>query len=200
MDAGGDRGRGLPPPVLVTPPAALPLTLAAAKRHLRVDHPDEDEGVLRTIEAAVSHLDGWTGVLGRALITQTWRQDFPCWADLLPLRLAPVQSAAVEYDDADGVATALDPALWTLGADRRDPAILRKPAAEYPALGETPWPVRVTFVAGYGLASAVPPGLRHALLLLVGGMHEYREETIRGTKVAENPAFLNLIRPFRRVL
>lgn len=62
-------------PVRVTPPAEPPVSLEEAKAHLRVDFGDDDLYVAGLIEAATAHLDGWSGILGRALVTQTWRQD-----------------------------------------------------------------------------------------------------------------------------
>jgi uncharacterized phiE125 gp8 family phage protein len=73
----------MPFPVLVTPPVAAPVSLAEAKAHLRVDFDDEDALISGLIDAATQHLDGWSGVLGRALMPQTWEMSldrFPAGA------------------------------------------------------------------------------------------------------------------------
>lgn len=62
-------------PVLVTPPGDL-LSLEEVKAHLRVDHNDEDAQIAAMILAAVGHLDGWRGILGRAIMPQVWRETF----------------------------------------------------------------------------------------------------------------------------
>jgi len=64
----------LAPPVRVTAPADRPVTLAEVKNHCRIDHSDDDTLVQSYIDAAVAHVEGWSGVLGRCLVTQTWRQ------------------------------------------------------------------------------------------------------------------------------
>jgi len=61
-------------PVLVTPPAQPVITLAEAKAHLRVDIDAEDSLIEGMVAAATAHLDGWRGVLGRAIMPQAWRE------------------------------------------------------------------------------------------------------------------------------
>ena len=63
------------PPALVTPPSGAVVTLAAAKAHLRVDHDLDDSAIGALIAAAEAHLDGYGGILGRCLLTQTWRDS-----------------------------------------------------------------------------------------------------------------------------
>lgn len=45
-------------PVRTAAPAELPITLAEAKAHCRVDYTDDDAFITSLIGAAVSHLDG----------------------------------------------------------------------------------------------------------------------------------------------
>src|SRR5690606_21137480 len=47
------------------------------------------EGLVR---AATEHFDGWSGILGRCLVEQEWRQDYDAFAPCLPLPLGPVIS------------------------------------------------------------------------------------------------------------
>jgi len=63
-------------PVLVTPPSGDLIVLSRMKEHLRVDYSAEDELISGLMAAAVAYLDGWKGVLGRAILPQTWRQTF----------------------------------------------------------------------------------------------------------------------------
>lgn len=63
-------------PVLVTAPVAPVLTLDEAKAHLRVDIDAEDALIEGLVAAAAAHMDGWRGVLGRAIMPQTWEQEF----------------------------------------------------------------------------------------------------------------------------
>lgn len=63
-------------PVRVTPPTAPVVTLGDMKDHLRVNHDDQDLMIQSLTDAAVSHLDGWRGVLGRCIMPQTWSVSF----------------------------------------------------------------------------------------------------------------------------
>lgn len=85
---------------LITPPASPVVSLADLKLHLRVDHADEDALIAQLEAAAVGYLDGWRGVLGRAILSQVWRQEFCAWG-MLPLALPDVSSVAVTYLDAN---------------------------------------------------------------------------------------------------
>jgi uncharacterized phiE125 gp8 family phage protein len=57
--------------VRVTAPAALPISVAEAKAQMRVEGSDDDTIIERLVNAAVAFVDV-QGVLGRAMITQTW--------------------------------------------------------------------------------------------------------------------------------
>lgn len=187
-------------PVLVTPPAAPIVSLAEAKAHLRIDGSDDDALVIALVAAAEGHFDGWTGVLGRALVTQTWRQDFDAFCRNLHLPLAPVASiTSVTYEDAAGITQTVDSGSYRLLTDDRGPYVRMADGFSAPSLAPAPPAVHVTYVAGYGAGSDVPAPIRAAILLQVGDLYENREATIVGTIVTPNPTSDRLISPFRRV-
>ena len=197
-------------PVLIAPPAATPVDLATAKAHLRVETSAEDTLIASIIATATEHLDGRTGILARALITQDWRQDFADFA-CLRLPLAPVQSVvSLKYFDQAGAEQTVDPGTYVLRTDALGPYVALAPAttAVNPAwpsgLQSRPDAVRVTFRAGYGNAPAnVPAPIRQAILLMAGAYYEHREELITGTIVNPLPAGVAahaLLAPFRRNL
>ncbi|MBE3637469.1 head-tail connector protein [Mangrovicoccus algicola] len=66
-------------PVLVTPPVLRPVSVAEARIHCRLDPNDASEDVLIDgyLLAAIGHLDGWSGLLGRCIMEQTWRVAAP---------------------------------------------------------------------------------------------------------------------------
>ena len=57
---------------LVTAPAQEPVTLAEAKERLRITGDSFDADLHSLLRAARQEIDGSSGWLGRALITQTW--------------------------------------------------------------------------------------------------------------------------------
>ena len=89
---------------LITAPSILPVTVAEAKLHLRVDHSEEDDLIERAISSATGFVDGPDGFLGRALIDQTWEltlDEFPVNEIRIPLPPL-IEVVSVVYDDADG--------------------------------------------------------------------------------------------------
>lgn len=156
-------------------PATTPVSLTEAKAHLRVDGTDEDTLITSLIDAAVAHLDA-TGVLGRAMVTQSWAQ----WVNQAPgwvrLKIGPFQSlTSVEYYDTDN---ALQTATLSDFETRLDgDFVIVKPKTGFT------WPnaytrqdaIKITYVAGFGNAATdVPQSIRQALLLLIGHWYEHR--------------------------
>jgi uncharacterized phiE125 gp8 family phage protein len=183
-------------PVLITPPSAAPVTIEAARAHLRVDHADDDALIEGLVAAAVSHLDGWTGVLGRCLEAQTWElalDRFPAREVGLPL--GPVVSVtSIKYDGPDGTERTVDPAGYVVDGRPLEGWVIPVAGFAWPATIDAVNAVRVRWVAGNGCPAAV----RQAILLLVGHWYERREAA--GETAAEIPfGVRSLIAPFRRV-
>lgn len=166
-------------PVLVTAPTALPVTLAEAKAQAVIDQNDVDTLLNRYIAAAVEKLDGRKGMLcGTCMITQTWKQMHSgfCGAQFL-LDLAPVQSiSSVKYYDSDNVLQTLDTSVYRLLQTDEGACVQLGVGQTWPSAYYRDDAVTIQFVAGYGdAASAVPQGLRHAILTLVAHWFETRE-------------------------
>lgn len=170
-----------------TPPAYLPLTLAEAKLHLRVDGTDEDALILAFIGAAV---DTCQQITGRSLMAQAWKLTIDDFADEINLPWPQVQAVqSVQYKDADGVTQTLASTVYELVGD----AIHRVPEQTWP----TTWPgagsVLVNYTAGYGAGNeaaqqaAVPYGIKAWLLLTVGTLYANRESVQTGVSVAALP-------------
>lgn len=178
-------------PVLIAPPDDLPASLDLAKLHLRVDHDDDDVLISSLINAAVDHLDGWTGVLGRCLVEQVWRQDFDALAPCLPLQLGPViEIVSVKYVDDRGDVQTLDPDGYRLRSD----------AGGRWRLDLTSWPssrtASVTYKAGFNV---VPPAITTAILMLVAHWYANREAAAAGDLATVPMAVDALVVPYRRV-
>lgn len=192
-------------PVRTAAPAMTPVSLVEARAHLRVDHTDDDTLITSLIAAAVDHLDGWTGILGRCLVTQEWRQDFDAFASCLSLPLGPVISISSVTVGGNTV----DAASYALKTDAGGRA-----RVEFDGLSVS-GSTSITYTAGYATIpevpadgevpaipaqSTVPPALKVALLLLVGNWYANRETMVVGATVESLPFAVDaLIAPFRRV-
>jgi uncharacterized phiE125 gp8 family phage protein len=178
------------PPALVTPPAALPVSLAQAKAHLRVDHD--------------------AGILGRALMPQVWSEYLSFWraSRAIELRLAPVaEIVEVRARAADGSDAVLDPAAYRLlSPSSSRPILLFGVDAALPSLASAPDALTVTYKAGYPLNGAedpkptVPPALVSAILLMVGDLYRFRDSVHLGpsTAIPMSVTVDRLVSPFRR--
>lgn len=169
--------------VVSTAPTTEPLTTAEAKLHLRVDHSDEDTLIDNLIEAARNTIEARTG---RALITQTldmYLDRFPYGAEPILLPRPPLVSVtSIVYTDSDGTAnTTWTSTNYIVSTSREPGRVSLAYGVAYPATYYAPDVVRVRYVAGYGAASAIPEGLRAAMLLLIGHWFTNREAVVVGT-------------------
>jgi len=177
-------------PVRTVAPATTPVSVSEAKAHLRVDGSDEDTLIGALVASATSHLDGYSGVLGRAIITQTWRQDFDDFSTRLRLPLFPVASiSSVTYRDANGTTQTVSAANYALLCDDRGYYVRFIDDYDPPIVYDDGPAVSVTYVA----EATAPPGLMHAIKLLVGAWFADRE-------AGEIPRAVDrLLTPFRRI-
>jgi len=202
-------------PTLVTPAAAATVvTLPIAKAHCRIDHPDDDALITALIAAAEAHLDGYSGILGRALLEQTWEQKFwnfyecnrnggafPCVYKLrLPVGIAS-SIVSIHYYDSDNVDQTVGSAVYQLMTDELGSYVSLKPLQTWPATYYREDAVTIQWKAGYGATAAlVPAAIRHAMLLLVGHWYENRESVVIGETAIELPmAVKALLAPHSRV-
>jgi uncharacterized phiE125 gp8 family phage protein len=181
------------PAILLTPPAAEPLSLAAAKTFLRVEHDADDELIAALLAAARNAVELATR---RVLLTQTWRIVLDRWpaSGCIAAPVNPLQSlAAARVRGADGAATPLDPDGFTLdGASA--PAVIAFERANLAEPGRARAGIELDVVAGYGAASAVPAPLAQAVRLLLAQSYERRE---RMQVDALPDAVARLVAPFR---
>ena len=185
-------------PVLVTAPTTDMVSLAEAKAHCRVDHDDEDAYLSALIEAATSHLDGYSGVLGRALLPQTWRQDFEDFGDVMRLPVGPVQSiTTVSYQDASGADQTLSSTEYVLLRDDFGDYVTLAANKSWPSVGDRADAVRITYLAG---TSTIPVAIKHAALLLVGHWFANREAVLTGTIATQTPMAVDALLTPHRVM
>jgi uncharacterized phiE125 gp8 family phage protein len=183
-------------PLLISPPAAEPVSLAEAKLYLRLDGDDDNDLVAALIRAARLLVEAASG---RQLIAQTWRLVQAEWPrGPLRLPLSPVLAlTGAALRDRDGVATPLagvnglvapghDPPMLLLSAPA---AILAPPGAQ----------VELDVTAGFGPAAAdVPQPLRQAVLMLAARWFEHRGDRVAGADASLPGDIMALVGPFRR--
>jgi uncharacterized phiE125 gp8 family phage protein len=188
---------------LIVPPVHLPLGLAEMRAHLHlqdIEGSDIDAELMAFLRAAVAHIDGAAGWLGRQLINATWELKLNCFAWPIIVPLPPLQSViSIKYRDDQGVEQTLASNLYQVaGIGSLGPAkIWPAYGQRWPATRAMPEAVTVRFVAGFGPDwNAVPESIRAALLLMVATSYNYRE-SVMPTEFMFTPAATNLLVPYR---
>ncbi len=185
------------PSILVTPPAAEPVTLAEAKAHLRVTHADDDTLIASLLVSARRIVEARSGLL---LMEQEWTCFFDGWGDdgVMPLPLAPIMSVdEVAVFSDEGTKAVIDAAHYFADAASRPARLLLRGSRLWPPPGRAINGIAVTVTAGFGAAAvAVPQPLRQAILVLVAHLYEHR-----GSAAPPPPPLTldTLIRPYREV-
>jgi len=182
---------------LIAAPAATPLTLDEVKSQVRETTNDRDAELTAMLAAATTQLDGRAGVLGRALVTQTWElmlDAFPCGVIELPL--PPLQSVtSISYVDADGATQTLATTVYGVDVACEPGEVYLKYGQEWPTTRDERNAVTIRFVCGYGLAAAVPENIKSAMKLHIADLDANRER--QGDQLFENEAYENLISTYR---
>lgn len=187
-------------PVRTVAPAEAPVSLATAKAQLRVDGSDEDTLIQGMLDAAIAYLDGYTGILGRCMVTQTWSLTLDTWPEngIIELPFPDVGTVTVEYEDVDGATQELDASAYYKAPTHRGVNLMQMPGVVWPETEpQGVQSVTITFTAGYGAASAVPAPIKQAIILLTGDLYKNREASLQSGEV-DNPTVMRLLAPYRR--
>ena len=179
------------------PASYLAVTLAEAKRQLRMEETTADDTLISDVLIPAAY-DRAELATQRQLFTATWAlklDAFPC-ADRIELPRPPLRSVtSVAYVDTNG-----DAQTWASSNYLSDavatPITPRCQRGRLALAYGVSWPstrsqinaVTITFSAGYGTATTdLPKLLRQAILLDLTRLYEHRDQVITGTIVAELP-------------
>lgn len=172
--------------LITAPEDALPIDLDRFKAQARLGLTTEDDLLTSYLKAAVAYLDGRDGLLGRALMTQTWElalDRWPTWEsrsrpDWIEIPLPPLQSVtSITYVDDAGATQTWASTNYQVDIRKQPGRIVRAYNTSWPTLrgGDQINQVIVKFVAGYGASPAnVPEDIRHAISILAAHWYERR--------------------------
>lgn len=189
---------------LITAPAEPAVSLEEAKKHLRVDHTDDDVLIAAYIEAATAHVDGLMGFLGRALVDQVWElvlDAFP--ANEIKVPLPPlIEVLSVKYDDSAGNEFTVNPSDYSVDNVSEPGWIL--PAGSWPATFDGINAVRIRYRAGYLDTSSppvtkVPEDIKSAIKLIAGTLYAQRESVVIGQTAVMVPWAADAILRMKRI-
>lgn len=167
------------------------ITLLEAKKHLRVEHDDEDALILGLIQAAYKHAENKTRRAIAAREESLILDQLPERGAGVELPFNPVQEVlAFDYINTDGNPESLD--LLTLRLDKRTlyPVLMPQFGTEWPDVISEPESVTITLRVGY---EETPADIRQALLLLISHFYEHREAVVAGVSITALPMGVDML-------
>jgi uncharacterized phiE125 gp8 family phage protein len=192
---------------LVTEPTTDPVTLEEAKAHLNVDFDDYDDLIASYIRGAQMAIVYNTG---HALSPSTWDLAYDAFPTgntpegFVQLPIGPLISVdSVNYVDPDTeMETVLSNSEYEVDTINRLGGV-QPISSGWPAVMTTINAVRIRFTAGYPdsgspIASTVPAGLKHAVLVMVRDMYDFRSPTIAGIMTRRPEIIRYLTDPFQQ--
>lgn len=190
-------------PIRTVAPTELPVSLAEAKAQLQIDAAvsDWDDLLTGMLNAAVAYVDGWSGVLGRCLVTQTWEARFECFEAEFDLPFPDVSAVVVKYYDTSDTLQTYSSSNYQLVQESCGSEVSVYLTSTWPATSLNREDVVViTMTVGYGAATAVPAAIKQAILMIVGHWFANRETVNVGNITTELPfSAAAMLAPFRRV-
>jgi uncharacterized phiE125 gp8 family phage protein len=143
---------------IITPPAALPITVAEAKAYNRIINDDEDDVIEGLIAAARDHIEQATGRIMVATTFQLTLDAFPSSGQLeILLPRSPVLTVdSVAYDDTNGDEQILPSGQYFLDNQSEPGWLVPQGSLTWPATINAINSVRIAFTAGYAPAGSPP--------------------------------------------
>lgn len=182
----------------VTPAASPPISTADAKKHLQVEHSDDDALIAAQVAAAVDHVERFTSQVLADCVMEMVLSGFPEFPEMLSIPREPVTDVvSLFYTDTDGEEAEVTDFRWS---DASPDVVMPAFRASWPSAADEPGSVRLRFHAGYGPGLA-PPSLIEASKRLLGHFYANREDVVTGTIATELPLGIKaLCMPFRRII
>tara|TARA_R100000030_G_scaffold81782_1_gene64525 strand:- start:191 stop:757 length:567 start_codon:yes stop_codon:yes gene_type:complete len=170
------------------------ITLAAAKKQLRIEHDYEDTEIQGFIDAAIAEAESY---LGKLLQPRDMVFGLPAWQTNTTFPIGPVTAVtSVDYlADGDEDTTNLATTGYKLYnfSGNKDVILIKEAIHSTTLEQETLDAVQITATVGYA-DGTVPKDIINAILLLITDKYEFRGE--KETK--QNRSSRNLLRPYKQ--
>lgn len=168
--------------IVIVPAAGAALSVADARRQVRIDpdDTDQDEHLAQLCAAAHRMIEGELGYPLLRETRQTHLHGFPHGPIWLGGGVA-LSVGALRYVDSDGDLQVLASADYLVDAVSRPASITPAPFRAWPSTQRRPGAVVIDWTAGWTDAADIPPDLLQAMRLLVGHWDQNREAVVVGT-------------------
>lgn len=155
--------------------SGLPISLAEAKEHLRVDIDTDDDYIESLIRAAWGYAERFTGRPMRPITVKQYFDDFPgrsivlYWGDVTSV-------THIKYYDTDGNLQTINSANYHTDLIMDRGRIVFHRNYSLPSVDDRPNAVEIEYEAG---AATIPADVIHAMKHLIGEMYERRENHVK---------------------
>lgn len=189
--------------VIVAPPVE-PLSLTEVKLDRAVEHTLHDDLLSGLIASAREYVENYCSL---SLVYQTRELLLDGFESVIELPYGPVQSLLTfQYINTDGVLTAVASTDYVTLIQRYNAEVMPAYSKYFPTPRYEAGAVRLTYTAGYPIAagspsdytSGIPPGLKTAMKLLIGGWYEFRESVAERAPTEVPMAVTHLLGQHRR--
>lgn len=162
--------------------AVLPLSLADAKKHLRVDHNDDDGSISQMIDAAFDFIERRTGRAFRELAGQLKLQGFPEGGDPIYVPRPTLKTVtSITYKDSNNQNQTLSGSAYQVLTSFVPGRIVPVYGTSWPTALDHPESVVVTFTAGTAIC---PAGIIHAAKLFID-LEYHEHDANRATRIQD---------------
>ena len=186
------------PIAIISAPEANPVSLAQIKRHLRLDHNEDDEYLIELAQAATLHVEA---MIDQFLITRTVRQ----YIETMPASRSISLEAwpIISIQEVRGYDLGGNPIIFqsrNFRFDNRfDPAaLILNTSINFNAFSNG---IEVDIIAGYGETGVdIPSNIIRAILVLIAHWYEFRGTLSPGDETSLIPKGLEaLLAPLKKV-
>lgn len=165
--------------------ASEPVTLTEAKKHLVVDHDDDNDYISSLITAARNIAENYTN---RSFFTQTWVMYMSNFNSnfCIELKKGIVQSvSSITYYSNDSQET------WGSSNYRlingSDIGYIESVDGYPSSVDDRLDAIEVTYVTGWDDINNIPQAIKQAVLMIVGHLYENRQDVVVGSQVNTIP-------------
>lgn len=186
------------PLAIISQPISKPVTLAQIKRHLRLDHDQDDEYLNELTDAATIHVEAVTSQFLISRVVRQYIETMPA-SRSISLEAWPIRSIQeVRGYDFDGNPNIILSQNYRLDSRIDPPALILNTNINFNAFCNG---IEVDMEVGYGETGAdIPSNITRAILVLIAHWYEFRGTLPAGDETALIPSGLNaLLAPIKRV-
>ena len=174
---------------IITPNTTLPVTLAEAKLHLKLDSDTTDDSlVTNLIYVAQEIVEDYCRIRLLTTVEELYLDRFPNSYDIW-LNKWPISAITyLKYIDANGTTQTLSSSAYVADTNSKPGKISLNYMQYWPIAQIVDNSVWIRYSVGFGTStSSIPYVFKQSILMIVGHMYQNREEIVTNTHIEHIP-------------